>query len=101
MAENKFTPGPWTIDNCQGIDHMITISANGKWIASVEHNDPIKPTDEDNANARLIISAPDLLQAAENLLASLDDTGESQDDEGNDYHDIAPLRAAIRKAKGE
>jgi hypothetical protein len=90
---NKHTPAPWIITNGR------CIYGNGDlikpFVASVEddHNDS-----ETAANARLIVSAPDLLAAMDGLLEYLQgyDT---------DYPEAAPVfekaRAAITKATGD
>ena len=94
----QHTPGPWAIKNGR------CIYGSGDFIkpfvASVEddHNDA-----ETVANARLISSAPDLLNACLCALADLEGLLEtdcfSTDDPA--YLTIQELRAAITKATGD
>ena len=85
---NKFTPGPWvkTFDK-------IFIMANGLRIATVADQYGRE------ANATLIAAAPDLLAAAEDVVARWD-TPTWKDAEPTAAV-IGKLRAAIAKAKGE
>jgi hypothetical protein len=70
MTDSKHTPGPWIMlddDEWQGLP-FIPIEAATKEIGQVtssmvEEADDFELTDEDRANARLIIAAPDLLEA--------------------------------------
>lgn len=93
------TPGPWEANDTDGEHHAI-----------------VSPTDEspdhftvicigpnaatENANARLISAAPDLLAALEDCVGILDHLLRLSPVHGY-RRDIAAARAAIAKAKGE
>ena len=53
------------------------------------------------ANARLIAAAPDLLEALEDMLAQAEFAAEVRGGEGHMKHAMRKARAAIAKAKGE
>jgi len=97
MSESKNTPGPWRISRTSGMEIFI----------NHDHDQPnrvagyfaeVRRFTSDNeqveANAKLIASAPDLLDALR-LIASAKDR-----DFGIDYA-IGCAKAAIRKATGE
>lgn len=65
---SKHTPGPWRVEEWDGVPLRIT--TDSVIVARVEWDQPI--ADEDEANARLIAAAPDLLEAAQNLSAISD-----------------------------
>lgn len=105
---NKHTPGPWRIDGqdlFQGIGHdralmhAVIRSEGEQWTSLVEIEDG-----EGFANARLIASAPELLEALEALLESAICANASQNwatglnDEPASFDQA---RAAIRKARCE
>lgn len=62
---SKHTPGPWVAydDSNDGKTNRIEIVAQGKTVARIYHS----VLDEDLRNARLIASAPDLLEALNDL----------------------------------
>lgn len=80
----KHTPGPWNVNDERGIDGNIYIEDALGVVAIV--------TDE--ANARLIAAAPELLEVAQGILA--DDMLQYLPAE---Y--VSKVRAAIAKATGE
>ena len=71
---SKHTPGPWTIEGKTNAGGFQVSKPNRKdgtafstyWIASVGPS-----LDEDQANAKLIAAAPDLLHAVRSLLEGL------------------------------
>lgn len=89
----KHTPGPWSteVDRKKALEINI-VSGNRPFVATAwPANHPDK---EQEANARLIAAAPDLLKALEELL------------EVTDFHELygsrtEAARAAIAKATGE
>ena len=95
------TKGPWRIEGS-----VIRASDSGRGLMRIpigivdDAPWPGLPTPEERkANANLIASAPDLLEALEFIINSLSD----YDDEGVLDH-VEPIiiaRAAIAKAKGE
>lgn len=109
---SKHTPGPWEaseIDDGFDCGHVIRM---GESIASpyhyashhrIEYDHGCDPEDnrdqfeEAEANARLIAAAPDLLEAARVILASIDEQGTPL---SRSAIEDTPLRAAIAKAEG-
>ncbi len=83
------TLGPWVND--AAAVNAIDIMAGGERIATIYAEEEISRADE--ANARLIAAAPDLLAAAEDALETLE-----IEFPGHPYSD--QLRAAIAKATG-
>lgn len=86
----KHTPGPWSIKDDDGI-----IANNQYWIASIHI---ARTKDEKEANARLIASAPELLEAlikAENTLLDMDSNY------GGAGIALPMAQAAIAKATGQ
>lgn len=90
----QHTPGPWTYQATAGNhDYAVYPEATGKCLALVR--------DFDEANARLITAAPELLEAAQNarnVLAALA-TGDLKTI-SRDSAALVTLRAAIAKATG-
>lgn len=129
MADSKHTPGPWRNegeDNAGGYPFLdIWAGEVGtrecRKICEVasDHDDETDDfvlTDECHANARLIASAPELLEALEGLLANLDMESAQTDSEPDDasvgwngdgtpmtmtFGHIRRARAAAAKARGE
>lgn len=104
MSAAKHTPGPWLTDrnnvhtgqiaivhHCTGNDWVEIWS--DKWFKTGMCES------EQEANARLIAAAPNLLEALQAIVSSLSD----QDDEGLIEHaqPMIDARAAIAKATGE
>ena len=93
----KYTPGPWTVDE----SHINgAINAGKRHVALANfyncHDEEVRVTrEQQEANAQLIASAPDLLDAAQTALECLEGGGF-----GKAYAEDV-LRAAIRKAEGE
>ena len=96
---NKHTPGPWTpFFNDQAIG-VSTKRSDIAWVwnKNAGLGDSLRSREEDEANARLIAAAPDLLEAAQKVLSHK--RGE------DDWLILAvycrELEAAIAKATGE
>lgn len=91
----KHTPGPWAVSSSlyvvSPLARMVA-KCDGMGIADLE-----VPPEQMFANARLIAAAPDLLTAAKDALAKLEELRFQQDTE--DEADV--LRAAITKATTE
>lgn len=81
----QHSPGPWRYE--AGTQTIRSVPAN-YWIATVDSADGMV---NNEANARLIAAAPDLLEALEWLLPGAEAMG----------WDITKAKAAITKAKGE
>ena len=85
---NKHAPGPWKTTHSEVSGYRVSDSTG--WGVAVVLKDV---TDE--ANARLIAAAPQMLEALE---LAADYVKEVQGDESTDYKQVI---AAIRAAKGE
>lgn len=120
MSDTKHTPGPWrwsrTYEMDSGHFHWCLESdesaANGQTIDGslvllLNRDDYCGTPFLNNPNARLIAAAPDLLEACEVAFNALYDLIQSEFATSSDPHpadkdpDIAQLRAAIAKVKGE
>jgi len=103
----KHSPGPWTLTSQVAGDEDISIYGvtpvhkNPRWIARVYGQGRLARKDpETAANAALLLAAPDMLAAIEDVL--------SWHDFSDDMHKPIEVRAAymraraaIAKAKGE
>lgn len=90
--EFKGTQGPWSVLDIDMHDHVFTTAKPHRRICGVYGG--IKGDEENQANARLIAAAPDLLSALEGLLSSLDECWGST-------KEANVARAAIAKALGK
>ena len=90
----QYTPGPWKFydDSNDGKTNRIEIVAIGKTVARIYHSVP----EEDIPNARLIASAPELLEALR-LAEAAFIFGANM----NMTVVLRKIRAAIAKATGE
>ena len=96
MSESKFTPGPWRLSKFS----ETTVEAGDRGICSTggyqQNFDTERVYSENRANARLIASAPDLLEALRGARNDLLDLA-------GDQH-LAPaierIDTAIAKAEG-
>ena len=91
----KHTPGPWKVTNNEKTDFISVRVGNGHpidlWDASWESDED---RDEWLANANLIGAAPDLLKAAQELIAGMDEMEHPH----RNYAQVENLRSAIEKA---
>ncbi len=99
MTSKTHTPGPWHATEPH--DEMVRVTApgvvsGGSHTVVALHAYHLSLTDEERANASLIAAAPELLDAAALGLAYMLAVKESYMAE-----DIAKVRAAIAKARGE
>lgn len=95
---SKHTAGPWSIHPKA---HLVVIGAAGHLVASCSgytNNQVCQESleAEQTANMNLVAAAPDLLAAAERVLAKLD-----HPTLGVTIYDADSLRAAIAKSRGE
>lgn len=95
--EFKGTQGPWSVLDIDMHDHVFTTAKPHRRICGVYGG--IKGDEENQANARLIAAAPDLLEACLAFLARYDNHMVAADLLFSDVADTA--RAAIAKALGE
>jgi hypothetical protein len=94
MAAAKHTPGPWVADEYpHGDVWQIKYGKRGNWIAEVMIDGDHKGA---AADARLIASAPDLLEALVLALPYVEDASDSASPADQEI-----IRAAIAKATGE
>jgi hypothetical protein len=111
MSEAKHTKGPWTILHERGKSQVRTVVAGAFQVcdcvgltpdADPDGGDLYADLSVNLANAHLIAAAPDLLAAAETVLADLNARiGAAPDTAKPVFNGIADLHAAIAKAKGE
>lgn len=107
MSESKFTPGPWQFGTfAAGL--LVINESIGKHspVAQVGSSDLRHIDDNDYANAQLISAAPELLEAAQSVIAAWDifiDSFNYQPGIGDKAEDLEfmpmmKLRAAINRA---
>ena len=68
----KHTPGPWMATLCHGNDSALIKDAVGHAVAETAYQET---TAQENANARLIAAAPELLEAVTMLTGLLIEQG--------------------------
>jgi len=84
---NGHTPGPWSFRGCDG----------GWAIDYNEDQEQVVDYVYEEADARLIAAAPDLLEALDDLLIAYCDPG----NQGGDHDEkVEAARTAIAKARG-
>lgn len=94
----KYTPGPW-----ETAGSGITVWSLDEMVADCSPEDGEIPTSERQANARLIASAPELLEALEATVLHVEMPLSGRD---ADWHEAGTdilnrARTAIAKARGE
>ena len=83
------TPGPWSAHAHESTDTYTIHVAGRSWESwAVAH---VGDCTDDEANARLIAAAPDLLEALKNVIRGVPDT----------WDGVIKARAAIAKAEGK
>ena len=93
----KRTPGPWKFDTglgCKGIKGGKCGSSRQAQYTDIAYTVGLSDEKQDEANARLISAAPDLLDVAKRIVEWMDDNGYSSIDQS------FGARAAIAKAEG-
>ena len=93
MKEFKGTPGPWVIGGNEG--NKLSVNSDPYFVALVDEGN------SQEANARLIASAPELLSALQHLVEVYDREDGKQWTTASKKAAIAEARAAIDKALGE
>lgn len=110
-TESKHTPGPWVVQDETVIwtavidppetSYDIGVPVADLWV-SKSFVGPAYNRDEVAANARLIAAAPDMYEALEDLISSLEITWRNGFSAVEDVQkELEFARTAIRKAKGE
>ena len=92
------TPGPWVVEDSRKFRRkrlrsslLMVVAENGGMPGLIVNQREVTPTDE--ANARLIAAAPDLLAALTALVAAVSDP------DADSLYELAAARAAIKKAR--
>ncbi len=95
MSKSKHTPGPWKAQRRKGVERRwdVVSTCETEWCIA----DGVPHTGCDEANARLIAAAPELLEALMGLRLYVDPMmgGEEVDNA------IRAANAALAKAEGE
>lgn len=90
----KHTPGPWKLAG-----HSIVTDDDAYCIAVIEDDGGCEvDPDEQEANARLIASAPALLDALKNLLFAVENADETGYVTEHGFIDLDAINAAARSA---
>jgi len=87
------TPGPWKVgysDDFEGQQVIMEQDCNGRVLALIDDTD-----EQDQANARLIAAAPELLEACKKLLPCLQNWMEIAEDEDYREYDNKALEVGI------
>jgi hypothetical protein len=94
---NKHTPGPWKAIDVTSEKSLVyrRIDGNGKKMIGFAGVYKMKDKSESEANARLIIAAPELLEALHDIVGDL---AEEYFIRAGTYTDGEPLQAALRSA---
>jgi hypothetical protein len=96
----KHTPGPWCVAGTdQNLQPIVSTVKGDLELVTCWHHCIGSMETQAHANARLIASAPDLLEACQTALAYCEHLQSSMF--GVEPTHAAELRAAIRKATGE
>ena len=105
MSTTTHTPGPWHIGSGNGEGSIFAengrmrLETGGTTLYPICHNVSTWNIDEDDANARLIAAAPDLLAALETCVSELNQLAFLANDKLANAA-IEKGIEAIRKAKG-
>jgi hypothetical protein len=106
MSEAKFTPGPWRAEKVSKFGECDIYGPNGEELALIYvsngADDPEMWPAE--ANARLIASAPDLLDSVYEFLERYEDMESAElfaKLPGEEAQRVVRARAALSKATGE
>lgn len=96
MSERKHTPGPWSTGIVFGFTEVVAPTLN---VANIRG----RTIPEQDANARLIAAAPELLEALEecvHALAEWVEIAEPSDMREDELDTLEKARSAITKATG-
>lgn len=103
MGERKHTPGPWYATTRQGSWDWVVAQSESIEVCQMFH-DGTPENETGEANARLVASAPDLLEALELLC---DEISMSMPDEPQEFNArniwraFAQANSAIARAQGK
>lgn len=95
---NAHTPGPWTIRHNEYEKDSYILAENKEFpVCLIGETHYFNNSEINKANALLISTAPELLEALEGIVKKIDELGLDFEDNGR----IAKAKAAITKATGE
>lgn len=97
MKELRITPGEWSV--FYGTNGTVVLNEDDEMIVSA-HN-AISGHSEQNANARLIAAAPNLLKELQKLREYVINVCGVDDEDCDSEHPLMSSQAAISKALGE
>ena len=98
---SNHTPGPWHYEESPMKTGWCVVTGNN-YLADVhKHVGAMVDDVQDEANARLIASAPELLEALESMVAEFDNLNRALDPELSVDRPRILARAAIAKVKGK
>ena len=108
-----FTPGPWEVYSCEeGEGHGGILAPDGKRVCDLPKSKLIQPEDkrknhyfvhsaEDEANARLIAAAPEMLEVLQEILAPCPVKGyQGKYDRRRTYNARKKAREVLAKVEG-
>ena len=107
MSEHKHTPGEWFARKDEGWKGWSVADDAHTLIATVSDDDEhLHDNEQDEANARLIAAAPDMLEALESFNHLVPELWGDMVVDGQmtlivDEDTIDAIKAAIKKARGE
>ena len=93
----KHTPGPWTIE--READRLLIRNRVGYFGDLLVGGPNPDANAQNEANARLIAAAPDLLEAAKEMVLFYDEMIAAPEFPAEDTRWVQPLREAIAKAE--
>lgn len=93
MSKQSHTPGPWFVNGRESYTKYVEARIGGGLLQEVAACGPTEQQEQQEANARLIAAAPDLLEALQQAVTSMQDSGYP-----NDSLVIRAARQAITKA---
>ena len=96
----KHTPGPWSAEECRS-GFAVYAYKSGEAVVQTEDDEGRYGTIANEANARLIAAAPELLDACEALARLCERFGVNPVTVSGGPSSLDRARAAIAKAKGE
>ena len=104
----QHTPGPWHIGSGNGEGSIFAengrmrLETGGTTLYAICHNVSTWNIDEDEANARLIAAAPQMLEALRSALEAMGDTYDARDAAGTEGDQLREqIAEAITAATGE
>ncbi|MBP6063996.1 MAG: hypothetical protein KA467_00810 [Bacteroidales bacterium] len=99
---HKHTSGQWQVNKKVSTSVEQVLAGQGiNLIAQCDDVDGVRSREEDQANARLMAAAPDLLKACEGIVQAYNFAKKCGGKFEMDDYAIEVLTNAIKKAKGE